>query len=160
MTKLDRTDLKILQILQDEARITNQDLAERVSLSPSSCLQRVRRLESNGVISAYHAKVNLASVCRHVMCIATVTMKNHTREEFRAFEALINTIPEVVECVTVSGEFDFFLRIICPDMSSYLEINERLVSSVNYLVTINTHVVMNENKKFGAIDLSSLDEGG
>lgn len=156
--KLDKTDVKILQTLQKEARITNQELAERVALSPSSCLQRVRRLETQGFIDSYHAKINLSAFCRHIMCIATVSMKNHTQEDFRAFETLVEQIPEVVECFTVSGEFDFFLRIICPDMRRYLEINERLVSSANYLMSINTHVVMNENKQFYGADLESLRE--
>ena len=155
--KLDKTDMKILRTLQCNARITNQSLADAIALSPSSCLQRVRRLEQEGIISAYHAHIELNSLCRHLVCIATVAMKNHTQEEFRAFENLVNSIPEVVECLTVSGEFDFFLRVVCPDMARYLQINEKLVSAVRYAITINTHVVMSENKRFSGVDLSTLE---
>lgn len=154
--KLDKIDIKILRTLQSDARITNQNLADAIALSPSSCLQRVRRLEKEGIIYSYRAHIELNRLCRHLMCIATVAIRNHTQEDFRAFEALVDSIPEIVECLTVSGEFDFFLRIICPDMPRYVEINEQLVSSVNYAMTINTHVVMNENKRYQGVDLMTL----
>jgi len=156
--KLDRIDQKILQILQQQGRITNQKLADQVSLSPSSCLQRVRRLETSGVIESYHARVNLTRVARHIICIATVSLRNHTQDEFTAFEALVEAIPEVVECFTVSGESDFLMRIICPDMNRYVEINDQLVASNSYQVTINSYVVMKENKPFRGIDLKTLQE--
>jgi len=156
--KLDRIDQKILQILQHQGRITNQKLADQVSLSPSSCLQRVRRLETSGVIESYHARVNLTRVARHIICIATVSLRNHTQDEFTAFEALVEAIPEVVECFTVSGESDFLMRIICPDMNRYVEINDQLVASNSYQVTINSYVVMKENKPFRGIDLKTLQE--
>lgn len=154
--KLDKLDLRILGILQQDGRITNQKLAEQVNLSPSSCLQRVRRLEQEGVIGSYHAHLNLDSIARHIMCIATVSLKNHTQEEFNAFESLIKTIPEVVECYTVSGESDFLLRVICPDMNRYVEINDQLVGNSSYQVTINTYVVMKENKSFSGVNLATL----
>ena len=78
------------------------------------------------------------------------------QEDFDAFEAVATSIPEVTECIMVSGEFDFFLRVICRDMAQYLEINERLVNSINYQATIKTHVVMQENKPFNDVDLASL----
>lgn len=159
MVSLDKTDLKILQVLQAEARITNQDLAERVSLSPSSCLQRVRRLEQNGILMSYHARINLVEICRHNVFIATVSLKNHSRQIFDDFEKLVKSMPEVVECYTVSGEFDFFLKIICPDMNHYLKINETLLSVADRSITIKTHVVMDENKIYSSVDLASLYGG-
>lgn len=157
-SKLDKIDLKILEILQKDGRITNQKLAEEVSLSPSSCLQRMRRLEQEGVIQSYHATLNLGSIARHIMCIATVSLRNHTQEEFNAFESLIKAIPEVVECYTVSGESDFLLRILCPDMNRYVEINDQLVGDNRYQVTINSYVVMKENIPYRGVDLSTLRE--
>lgn len=154
--KIDKIDLKILQTLQKNGRITNQDLAEKVCLSPSSCLQRVRRLEKEQVIQSYHACLDLSRIARHIMCIATVSLKNHTQQEFKAFEQLIGSIAEIVECYTVSGESDFLIRIICADMNRYLEINDELVSSSSYQVTINSYVVMKENKAFEAVELTTL----
>ena len=154
--KIDKIDLKILQTLQRDGRITNQDLAEKVCLSPSSCLQRVRRLEKEQVIQSYHARIDLSRIARHIMCIATVSLKNHTQQEFKAFESLIASVPEIVECYTVSGESDFLIRIVCADMNRYLEINDQLVSSSSYQVTINSYVVMKENKAFEAVQLNTL----
>ena len=154
--KIDKIDMKILQTLQKNGRITNQDLAEKVCLSPSSCLQRVRRLENEQVIQSYHARIDLSRITRHIMCIATVSLKNHTQQEFKAFESLIESIPEIVECYTVSGESDFLIRIICADMNRYMEINDQLVGSSSYQVTINSYVVMKENKAFEAVELNSL----
>lgn len=153
---LDKLDLKILSALQFDARITNQKLAERVALSPSSCLQRVRRLEQEGYLQSYHAHLNVAAISRHISCIATVTLKDHKQQDFEAFETLVESIPEIVECYTISGEFDFFLRVICPDMGHYLAINDRLVRSGDYSVSINTHVIMKENKTFKGVELSTL----
>ena len=155
---LDRIDLRILKELQRNARVTNQDLAIKACLSPSSCLQRVRRLEKNKILLSYHARVNLALICRHLLCIATVSLKNHSQHDFRSFEKRIRELPEVIECFTVSGEFDFFLKVLCPDMHRYLEINELLVGSNDYTVTISTHVVMNQNKHFDGFDIGSLYE--
>lgn len=159
MINLDKTDLKILQVLQTEARITNQNLAERVNLSPSSCLQRVRRLEQADILTSYHARINLPLICRHIVCIATVSLKNHSQQDFRDFEKMVKATPEVVECYTVSGEFDFFLKIVCPDMNHYLKINDTLLSASDRSITINTHVVMNQNKYADGLDLCKLTEG-
>ncbi len=153
---LDKIDFKLLDTLQKEARITNQDLAERIHLSPSSCLQRVRRLEKEGLIRSYHGNLDLARIARHIMCIATISLKNHSQDDFEQFEKLADAIPEVVECYTVSGEPDFFLRIICPDMNCYLEVNEKLIRSSSCQVNINTYVVMKENKRFQGVELSTL----
>lgn len=154
--KLDKLDLRILTILQENGRITNQDLAAKVNLSPSSCLQRVRRLEKSKFIHSYQAGLNLDRIARHINCIAAVTVKDHTQQEFKAFVALIESIPEIVECFTVSGESDFLVKIICADMNRYLEISDLLLSSNQQQVTINTYVVMKENKRFRGVDLSTL----
>lgn len=154
--ELDRVDLRILSALQKNARITNQSLAETINLSPSSCLQRVRRLEKEGVLKDYHAHVDLDTICRHIVCIATVAMRNHSVEDTHKFEQLVDNTPEVVECLTVSGEFDYVLRIICPDMKRYVEVNDALVSAVSYAIQINTHVVMKENKRNKGVNFDTL----
>ncbi|MGX9416918.1 Lrp/AsnC family transcriptional regulator [Vibrio sp. RC27] len=156
MKKLDKIDYKIIEILQKNGRVTNQELARQVDLAPSSCLLRLRSLEEEGVISGYHAKINLHSVCRFVTCITSVNLKNHTYQEFQSFKALVESIPEVVEYYTVSGESDLILKIICRDMAAYLAINDRLISSKDYSATINSYVVMEENKTFSGVDLDTL----
>ena len=154
--KMDRIDLAILSILQREARITNQDLATRVNLSPSSCLNRVKRLEDQGYIGPFFGFVNLKAICRSVTCIATVTIQSQTQEDFLEFEEHIKDIPEIVECYTVSGAFDLFLKIICPDMDEYLNLINGLIDSIKPAVSINTHVVMTQNKQFSGYPLDKL----
>jgi len=156
MKKLDKIDYKIIDILQKDGRVTNQELARQVDLAPSSCLSRVRSLEEEGFISGYHARINLRKVCRFVTCIAGVHLKNHTYQEFLAFKNMVATIPEIAEYYTVSGECDFILKIICCDMAAYLAINDKLISSSEYSATINSYVVMEENKAFTNVDLDTL----
>lgn len=156
MKNLDRTDYKILDILQNNGRITNQELANQIALAPSSCLQRVRRLEVEGIISGYHARVNLHSICRFVTCILTISLKNHSYKALLAFEEEAKSMPEVIEYHTVSGVYDAILKVICCDMPAYLKLNEQLISSSKYSATINTHVVLDENKAFTSVDLDTL----
>jgi len=154
--KFDRIDLKILQSLQKQGRITNQNLAELVNLSPSSCLHRVRRLEEANIIQSYQANLKLSSLCRSITCIATVTLSNHTQEDFHAFEKLTLSIPEVIESQTVSGGFDFFLKVVAGDMASYLELTNQLIQGMSCGVNINTHVVMKEIKPFHGYPIERL----
>ena len=156
MKKLDKTDYCILDILQRNGRITNQELANQVALAPSSCLQRVRRLEEEGFISGYHARINLHTVCRFVTCIANVKLQSHSYQELMAFKAMAASIPEVVDFYTVSGECDYILKIICRDMHAYLEINDQLISNSEYSATIQSHVVMEENRASTYVDLDTL----
>ncbi len=154
--KIDRLDLKILMTLQQQGRITNQNLAEKVNLSPSSCLHRVRRLEEVGIISSYQANLRLASLCRSITCIATVTLSNHTQEDFIAFEKLVLDYPQVIEAQTVSGGFDFFLKVIAADMTEYLDMTNQIIQGMACAVNINTHVVMKEIKAFRGFPLDQL----
>lgn len=154
--QLDKISRNILSILQQDARITNQNLADRVGLSPSSCLNRVRKLEQAGMIGPYLGVVDLAALCRTVTVIATVSLKDQSTDAFRSFLQAAEAIPEVVECYTVSGSFDIFLRIIAPDMSRYNEINDRLLDVLPGMVNISSHVVLNTGKPFRGYPLDEL----
>lgn len=153
---LDRISRNILSVLQTDARITNQDLAERVGLSPSSCLNRVKKLEKEGLIGPYHAVLNLPKLCRSVTVIATVSLKDQSSEAFRLFHQAVQNIPEVVECDTVSGAFDFFLKIVAPDMLRYNAINDRLLDLSPGQVNISSHVVLETVKPFRGYPLAQL----
>jgi len=155
---LDRLNRKILSILQQEARITNQQLADRVGLSPSSCLNRVRRLEQEGLIGPYLGVLNMSKLCRSVTVIATVSLKDQSTDAFRAFQQEAESIPEVIECDTVSGTFDMFLRIVAPDMQRYNEINDRLLDVLPGMVNISSHVVLTTGKPFRGYPLDALLE--
>ncbi|HEC01126.1 MAG: Lrp/AsnC family transcriptional regulator [Alphaproteobacteria bacterium] len=159
MTKkrsIDRIDLKILSILQNNARITNHDLSSEVNLSPSSCLQRVRRLEDEGYLESYMAVINLNKICRTVTVLLTVSLHDHTNTNFKTFEKVINDFPEIVECYTVSGNFDYFLRIVCPDMDRYLELNDKLIDCMEGVANISSHVALATTKGFKGYALDQL----
>ena len=125
--KLDRIDINILVQLQAVGRITNVELADAVGLSPSPCLQRVKRLEAAGYIVGYGARLNLAKLTESVTVFTEVTLADHRRPDFVKFEANIRSVDEVLECHLVSGGYDYLLRFLCRSISHYQEIIESLL---------------------------------
>ena len=101
---LDRYDREILKHLQLDGRLTNQDLAERIGLSPSPCLRRVRALEESGLITGYRAMVNAKALGLSLMALIHISMDQHTPERFANFESLVGDIPEVLECLLITGQ--------------------------------------------------------
>ncbi len=155
---IDQIDLKILSILQSDARITNHDLSNKVNLSPSSCLQRVRRLEDENYISRYMGHVDLDKICRTVTVILTVSLHDHSNENFETFNNAVKEFPEIVECYTVSGNFDYFLRAVCPDMKSYLALNDELIEKMDGTANVSGHVVLENTKPFEGYAIEALVE--
>ncbi|SDR54416.1 transcriptional regulator, AsnC family [Rhizobiales bacterium GAS191] len=125
--RLDRIDINILVQLQAVGRVTNVDLADAVGLSPSPCLQRVKRLESAGYIVGYGARLNLAKLTESVTVFTEVTLADHRRADFVKFEASIRGVEEVLECHLVSGGYDYLLRFLCRSITHYQELMESLL---------------------------------
>ena len=117
--KLDQIDHKILTHLQENARITNAELAEKVGLSPTPCLRRLRRLENDGVIRGYHTEVNREALGVNVTVIILVKLEREDDKTLRDFETAIKTRPEVMECYLVTGKFDYFVRVVIPTLAAY-----------------------------------------
>ena len=115
----DKKDLRILKILQEQARISNSDLAQDVGLSPSPCWRRVRALEDAGVIQQYVALVSAKSVGLPINVFATVTLDKQIESALEAFETSVTKRPEVMECYLMTGEFDYLLRVVVPDLEAY-----------------------------------------
>jgi Lrp/AsnC family leucine-responsive transcriptional regulator len=120
--KLDRTDLKILELLQGDGRMTNQALSEKVALSPRACLDRVKRLERSGVIGAYMALVEPRKLGNLLTVVVEVTLKDQTQATHQRFEARLRSCDEVIECFLVSGSCDYVLRLACRDLDHYREL--------------------------------------
>lgn len=158
-TKLDRIDLRILDELQKNARITNKALSERVGLSPSPCLQRVKRLEDIGLVTGYLGQINLDALCRHVTVMATITIRDHDHSIFAAFEAAIADLPDVVECLKMSGSFDYLVRFVCTDIQRYHSVTEDLLMQVGGKLQIASHVVLDQTKQNRGVDLDGLVNG-
>jgi DNA-binding Lrp family transcriptional regulator len=152
MKNLDRTDLKILQHLQAEGRLTNQALAARVALSPSACLARIRALETEGIISGYHAHIAVEMVRSTLVLYAEISLKRHSPAEFTRFESMVREIPEVVEAAQVSGQFDYLLKVVVPDIRAWRELAARLQDEGG-VEKVFTHVVLKDAKTFSGYPL-------
>lgn len=145
---LDRIDRKILANLQAEGRLTNQALAERVALSPSACLARVKRLEQTGIIQGYHARLDPFCVEVGVVLFAEVTLKAHGAADLAKFDTAVAAIPQVVEATHVSGAFDYLLKVVVADLDEWTTIRERLADDEVGADRINSHVLLRKTKVF------------
>lgn len=116
---LDAIDRRILAELQGEGRLTNLELAERVSLSPSPCLRRVRRLEEAGMIEGYGARLNRLKVGLGLTAFITVTMERNRDVDAHKFRAAVMVMPEVISCYITSGDHDFLLQVVVADLAEY-----------------------------------------
>ena len=117
--KLDRIDRAILMELQENCRITNQELSERVGLSPSPCLRRLRRLESAGAILGYSATLDEVAVGLAVSVFVSVKLERQIDEALTVFEAAVRECPEIVDCWLMTGDRDYMLRIVVPGLPEY-----------------------------------------
>lgn len=134
--------------MQADARLTNQALSERVALSPSACLARVRRLERDGVIQGYHARLDPFRLEVGLVLFAEVTLKGHTPPEMARFEKAIDAVPQVVEASHVTGAYDYLLKVVAADMADWTKIADALAGADLGVERINTHVIMSKPKFF------------
>ena len=118
--QLDRTDRRILKEIQRNGRITNLELAEKVGLSPSPCLRRVKQLEEAGIIAKHVTLLDPSKLGLKLMALITISMDRHTPDRFEQFESVIKTYPEVLECILITGQAaDYQLKVLVPDMEVY-----------------------------------------
>ena len=118
--RLDRTDRRILEAMQVNARISNLELADKVGLSPTPCSRRVKRLEDSGLIRAHVTLLDQAKLGLKLTAYIGISMDRHTPDRFEAFEAEVGNYPEVMECAVVTGQSaDYLLKAVVPDMEYY-----------------------------------------
>jgi Lrp/AsnC family leucine-responsive transcriptional regulator len=139
---LDETDLKILSILQKDGRITNAELAKRVGLSPPSALQRVRNLELSGAIKGYVALLDAERLGLKVTVLAMVSLSLHQEQPIERFRRSIQEIGEIVECYHCSGDFDYLLKILVPDIRAYEVLIREKVSRIRGIRQIKSSFVL------------------
>lgn len=141
--ELDRYDRAILAALQRDGRMSNQELADRIGLSPSPCLRRVRALEEAGLIGGYHALVDARKLGLSLMALLRVSMDKHTPERFANFEALVGDIPEVLECLLITGQkSDYQLKIAVRDMDHYQHLLLNRITRIEGVTVVETHFVL------------------
>jgi Lrp/AsnC family transcriptional regulator of ectoine degradation len=124
--KLDPIDLKILDAIQRDGRITKLALAEQVGLSPTPCWMRLRKLEKAGIVSGYHARIAMRAVAPVATVLMEVTLASHRQADFDRFERVIRDIPEIVACWSVGGGVDYVLKVMARDIDAY----QRLVDGL------------------------------
>lgn len=145
--KLDKTDLRILRILQDNARLTIKEIATRVNLSTTPVFERMKRLERGGYIRKYVAVLDAAKLNRGFVVFCNVKMRRMSREIAVEFAQVVRGIPEVTECYNISGSFDYLLKIHAPDMKYYQEFILNVLGTVEHLGSIESVFVMDELKQ-------------
>ena len=156
--KLDHIDYKILNHLQENARITNADLADKVGLSPTPCLRRLRRLEADGVIKGYHTEVDREALGVNVTVIILVKLEREDDKALKEFEKEIKQRPEVMECYLVTGKFDYFLRAIVPTLSAYESFLSETILRMPNIATVESSFTLREVERKVVMLLAETDK--
>jgi Lrp/AsnC family leucine-responsive transcriptional regulator len=144
---LDKLDRNILRILQQEGRISMKDLGERVGLSITPCIERVRRMERDGVITGYHAKVDPASLGAKLLVFVEITLNHKSASAFEQFRREVLRIPEVQECHLVSGDFDYLIKARIHEMAEYRKLLGDMLLQLPGAAQSKSYVVMEEIKE-------------
>ena len=142
MSAPDATDMRILTALQSDGRITNQDLAKQVNLSPSACLRRVRRLEESGVIDGYGARLNPKAVGRSSNIFIEITLSGQSEDILDAFESAISKVPDVMECYLMAGQADYLVRVAVSSAEDYERIHKTYLSRLPGIAQIRSIFTM------------------
>ena len=142
MTTVDKTDLAILKLLQQNARMTIREIAEKVHLSTTPVHERIRWMEETGVIKQYVTIVNGAKVKKGLMVICYVSLRQHSRTAGDKFIKGISEMEEVIECLTISGEFDFMLKVVTENMDTYYDFHVNRLSAMENMGNVQSVFVM------------------
>ena len=144
MAQLDAIDAAILKAVQQNGRISNAELAERVGLSPSACSRRLDILEKSGVINGYHARVSPKALDYKMIAIAHISLSGQFAKTLSEFEAAVKLCPNVLVCYLMSGEYDYILRVAAKDLEDYERIHRDWLSALPHVVKINSSFALRE----------------
>ncbi|WP_162063085.1 Lrp/AsnC family transcriptional regulator [Vibrio taketomensis] len=153
--KLDRYDIRILQILQHHGRITKSQLAEQINLSVSPCWERVKKLEQAGIIEGYGARLNLKAFQKQTMVLVEVSLKQHNAQAFQRFENLVANTPQVSECYATGGGVDYIAKFQCSDIDQYQRCIDKWLDSNVGIERYYTYIVTKEVKQAPNIKLNN-----
>ncbi len=145
--ELSLADRRLLQALQEDARITNQALAERAGLSTSACWRRVRVLEESGVIKAHRTQLDAEAAGLSFQAVVQVTLERHERRQVKDFIAAVAARPEVLECFATTGEADYHLRVVCTDKEAYNRFLESFLFTQPGVAQVRTNLILKEIKQ-------------
>ncbi|WP_287290644.1 Lrp/AsnC family transcriptional regulator [Mesorhizobium sp.] len=154
--KLDQIDLKILDAVQRDGRITKLALADKVGLSPTPCWMRLRKLEKAGIVSGYHARVAMRAVAPVATVLMEVTLASHRQADFDRFERVIRDVPEIVACWSVGGGVDYLLKVMARDIDAYQRLVDALLEREIGIDRYFTYVVTKTVKEEVALPVADL----
>jgi len=153
MSNLDQIDRRLLAELQDDGRITNVELANRVGLTAPPCLRRVRSLEDSGVIKGYHAELDASRLGFAITVFAMVSLKSQAEDALRQFEDHMRGLPEVRECHMLNGEIDFILKIVSRDLQSFQEFLTSKLTPAPNVASVKTSLTIRTAKQLPGVPL-------
>ena len=153
MSNLDQIDRRLLAELQDDGRITNVELANRVGLTAPPCLRRVRSLEDSGVIKGYHAELDASRLGFAITVFAMVSLKSQAEDALRQFEDHMRGLPEVRECHMLNGEIDFILKIVSRDLQSFQEVLTSKLTPAPNVASVKTSLTIRTAKQLPGVPI-------
>lgn len=157
--KLDAIDLRILEAVQRDGRITKLALAEKVGLSPTPCWLRLRKLENAGIISGYHARLAPRKIAPVASVMMEITLANHRQGDFDRFERAVSAIPEIVACWSVGGGVDYIMKIMAPDIDAYQRLVDALLDRELGIERYFTYIVTKTVKEETVLPVTVLAAG-
>lgn len=155
-TKLDATDLKILDAIQRDGRITKLKLAEQVGLSPTPCWMRLAKLEKAGIVTGYHARISVRAIAPVTSVLVEVTLANHRQADFDRFERVVRDVPEIVACWSVGGGVDYLLKVMTRDIDDYQRLIDSLLEREIGIDRYFTYIVTRTVKDDTVLPLAEL----
>ena len=151
---LDEIDRKILKRLQEDGRVTNVDLAQSVGLTAPPCLRRMRALEDDGIISAYHAAVDSTKMGYTITVFAMVSLKSQAEHDLQAFEDHIQQLPEVRECYMLNGEIDFMLKVVAKDLQAFQKFLTSELTAAPNVASVKTSLTIRSAKNLPGVPIA------
>jgi len=143
-SNFDKTDRLILSTLQEDARISNAELAERINLSPTPCLRRVKRLEEQGVIEGYSARLNKEKLGLGISAFVFIQLERNSSHNASAFEQAIQNLDAVIDCYVLTGEYDYLLNVVTPDLKGYEDFIKKRLADIPQVAKIDTTIILNQ----------------
>ena len=159
-TRYDKTDIAILDRLQRDGRIANVDLADAVALSPSSCLRRTKALENEGIIGGYRAELDRAHAGLGLTAFVALKVAQHSREVSEQIEKALIAIPAVIACHVVSGEADFLIEAVVPDLGAYERVLLDHIMAIGPVIDARTTFAIRTVLSRGPLPLDQLTRAG
>lgn len=154
--KLDETDIRILNLLQDNARITIKAMAEKLNLSTTPVFERVKKLEKGGVIKNYVALLNERKLGLKQTVFISISLKEHGRSHLEKFVEEVHSFPEVMECYRITGNFDYLIKVLVQDIEAYEQFIMTKLSLLASLGDVQSHIALSEAKKKNKVNLKFL----